>query len=47
MQHYRFNGLGFDSDATYRSLRACMVPSMASASIVCGLFRDVVAANRA
>ena len=23
MQHYQFNGLGFDSDATYSSLTAC------------------------
>ena len=32
---------------TYSSLRACTVPSMASASSSCGLFPDVVAANRA
>ena len=42
--YYQFNGLGFGSDVT---TSACTVPSVASASTVCRLFRDVVAANRA
>ena len=31
---------------TYSSLTACTVPSMAGGSSICGLFQDVVAANR-